>query len=67
MPIIRTIIILLLVIGTATINISHAQTNYTWSGTHSNNWNDSLNWTPQGISGVNDNIIFGSVRRVNVF
>ena len=56
MSIVRTIIILLLVIGTATINISHAQTNYTWTGIHSSNWNDSLNWTPKGIPSANDNI-----------
>ena len=35
---------------------SHAQTNYTWTGTHSNNWNDSLNWTPKGIPTTTDNI-----------
>lgn len=33
-----------------------AQINYTWTGTHSNNWNDSLNWTPKGIPQSADDI-----------
>ena len=38
------------------ISLSQAQTNYTWTGSHSNNWNDSLNWTPKGIPQSADNI-----------
>ncbi|MBS1664235.1 MAG: T9SS type A sorting domain-containing protein [Bacteroidetes bacterium] len=33
-----------------------AQTNYTWNGSTSTDWNTAANWTPNGIPGAADNI-----------
>src|ERR1700748_680253 len=51
-----------------------AQINYTWIGTHSSNWNDSLNWAPKGIpqtadgisvSGENNVLVLDQNRTIN--
>ena len=51
----RTLLIILFIELLGLVELQ-AQTNYTWTGSHSNNWNDSLNWTPKGIPQSADNI-----------
>lgn len=34
-----------------------AQTNYTWTGNTSSNWNDTLNWSPNGIPSSNSHSV----------
>ena len=33
---------------------------YTWTGTASSAWNSSCNWSPAGVPGANDHVIFNS-------
>ena len=38
------------------VQITTAQTSYTWNGTTSTIWNIATNWTPNGIPGSGDNV-----------
>lgn len=53
-------VIFILFFNFSNVKTVRAGTSYTWNGSVSSDWNESLNWTPNGIPTTSDNVTFGN-------